>query len=180
MVHRTTDASAPGTSEANVTLAHRAVIVGYGPIGQTVARLLHDGGIEPVIIEMNLETTRRVRQKGHQVVYGDATRSEVLEAAGIRTAVALIVSGPTPDEAPEIIRVARRMNTSLRVLSRSHYLREGASMRRAGADEVLSDEGEVALAMAEYVLGFLGATPEQMDRERQRVHEEVFRRASQF
>ena len=89
MVHRTTDAAAPGTSEANVTLAHRAVIVGYGPIGQTVARLLHDGGIEPVIIEMNLETTRRVRQKGHQVVYGDATRSEVLEAAGIRTAVAL-------------------------------------------------------------------------------------------
>jgi len=168
------------TSEAHVTLAHRAVVVGYGPIGQTVVRLLHDGGIEPVIIEMNLETTRRVRQEGHRVVYGDATHSDVLEAAGIRTAVALIVSGPSPEQGPEIVRVARKMNSNLRVLASSHYLRETAIMRRAGADEVFSGEGEAALAMAEYILGILGATPEQMDRERQRVHQEVFRRASQF
>ena len=168
------------TSEAHVTLAHRAVVVGYGPIGQTVVRLLHDGGIEPVIIEMNLETTRRVRQEGHRVVYGDATHSDVLEAAGIRTAVALIVSGPSPEQGPEIVRVARKMNSNLRVLASSHYLRETTIMRRAGADEVFSGEGEAALAMAEYILGILGATPEQMDRERQRVHQEVFRRASQF
>ena len=168
------------TSEAHVTLAHRAVVVGYGPIGQTVVRLLHDGGIEPVIIEMNLETTRRVRQEGHRVVYGDATHSDVLEAAGIRTAVALIVSGPSPEQGPEIVRVARKMNSNLRVVASSHYLRETTIMRRAGADEVFSGEGEAALAMAEYILGILGATPEQMDRERQRVHQEVFRRASQF
>ena len=48
-------------------------------------------------------------------------------------------------------------------------------MRQAGADEVFSGEGEVALAMTEYVLGVIGATAEQMDRERQRVREEVFR-----
>ena len=48
-------------------------------------------------------------------------------------------------------------------------------MRNAGADEVFSGEGEVALAMTEYILGLLGATPEQMDRERRHVREEVFR-----
>ncbi len=177
--NRTTNAAFIETSELD-TLTHRAVVVGYGPIGQTVARLLHDGGIEPVLVEMNLQTTRRVRQEGHRVVHGDAADSEVLEAAGIRTAVALIVSGPNAEQGFEIIRIARSMNSNLRVLARSHYLRESAVMRRAGADEVFSGEGEVALAMTEYVLGFLGATPEQMDRERQRVHEEVFRRASQF
>ena len=63
----------------------------------------------------------------------------------------------------------------MRVLSRSNYLTETAIMRTAGADAVFSGEGEVALAMTEYILGVLGATPEQMDRERQRVREEVFR-----
>jgi monovalent cation:H+ antiporter-2, CPA2 family len=48
-------------------------------------------------------------------------------------------------------------------------------MRDAGADEVFSGEGEVALAMIQYILGDLGATPEQMDRERKRVHEEIVR-----
>ena len=67
------------------------------------------------------------------------------------------------------------MNPNIRVLARSYYLRETAIMHDAGADEVFSGEGEVALAMTEYILGVLGATPEQMDRERRRVREEVFR-----
>jgi CPA2 family monovalent cation:H+ antiporter-2 len=154
--------------------AYRAVVVGYGPIGQTLARLLHDGGIEPIVIEINLETTRRVRSEGHQVVYGDAAQADVLEAAGIRNAVALVVSGPTPEQSAEIIRTARGLNPGVRVLARSYYLRETAIMRDAGADQVFSGEGEVALAMTERILSLVGATPEQMDRERQRVREEVF------
>ena len=98
-----------------------------------------------------------------------------MEAAGVRTAVALIVSGPTSEQAAEIIRIARSINANVRVLSRSYYLRETEMMCAAGADEVFSGEGEVALAMTEYILGTLGATAEQIDRERQRVREEVFR-----
>jgi CPA2 family monovalent cation:H+ antiporter-2 len=165
----------PAGDDADTASTYRALVVGYGPIGQTVARLLRDGGIEPVIVEINLETTRRVRNEGHRVVYGDATHPEVLEAAGIRTAVALVVSGPTSEQGAEITRLARNMNPNIRVLARSYYLRETAIMRDAGVDEVFSGEGEVALAMTEYILGVLGATPEQMDRERQRVREEVFR-----
>jgi monovalent cation:H+ antiporter-2, CPA2 family len=167
---------APGTAEAasRAAAAYRAVVVGYGPIGQTVARLLRDGGIEPVTIEANLETARHARLEGQTVVYGDATHPEVLDAASIRTAVALIVSGPTSEQGSEIIRIARSMNAGIRVVARSNYLKETARMRDAGADQVFSGEGEVALAMTEYILAQLGATPEQIDRERQRVREEVF------
>src|SRR5262249_37354752 len=141
----------------------------------TVARLLREGGVEPVIVDVNLGLTRRLRSEGHNVIYGDATRPEVLDAAGIRVAVALVISGPPFQQTVEIIRTARSMNPRVRVLSRSHYLRETGVMREAGADEVFSGEGEVALAMTEYIQGFLGATSEQIDRERQRVREEVFR-----
>ena len=163
------------TAEITSIPAYVAIIVGYGPIGRTVSRLLHDQGIEPIIVESNLENSRNARAAGYHVVYGNAARRETLEASGIRDAVALIVSGPTAAEGAEIIRVGRSMNPKLRVLTRSNYLRDTIPMRAAGADEVFSGEGEVALAMTEYILNSVGATPEQMDRERQRVREDVFR-----
>ena len=155
--------------------ANRTVIVGYGPIGQMVARLLREEGVQAVLVEINVDTARRLRNEGYPVVYGDATRPEVLEAAGIRTARALVISGPTAEQRAEIIRFARNMNPNIRVLVHSSYLRDVPIMRDAGADEVFSGEGEVALAMIQYILGDLGATPEQMDRERKRVHEEIVR-----
>ena len=155
--------------------ANRTVIVGYGPIGQMVARLLREEGVQAVLVEMNVDTARRLRNEGYPVVYGDATRPEVLEAAGIRTARAIVISGPTAEQRAEIIRFARNMNPNIRVLVHSSYLRDVPIMRDAGADEVFSGEGEVALAMIQYILGDLGATPEQMDRERKRVHEEIVR-----
>jgi len=154
---------------------NRTVIVGYGPIGQMVVRLLREAGVQAVLVEMNVDTARRLRNEGYPVVYGDATRPEVLEAAGIRTARALVISGPTAEQRAEIIRFARNMNPNMRVLVHSSYLRDVPIMRDAGADEVFSGEGEVALAMIQYILGDLGATPEQMDRERKRVHEEIVR-----
>lgn len=154
--------------------AFRAVVVGYGPIGKTLSRLLRDGGIEPVIIETNLNTAHRARNQGLRTIYGDAAHADILEAAGINSAVALILSASTTEHTAEIIRIARKINPGLRVIARANYLREADAMRTAGAEAVFAGEGEVALAMTEHILGFLGATPEQMDRERQRVRQEVF------
>src|SRR5262249_21133722 len=81
---------------------------------------------------------------------------------------------PTPEEIAEIVRIARSANPKVGVFVRSHYLRDEPALREAGATKVFSGEGEVALAMTEHILTALGATPEQMDRERRRVREEVF------
>ena len=65
---------------------HRAIVVGYGPVGQTLSRLLRDNEIEPTIIELNLDTVKRMREAGFPVVYGDAAHSDTLRAAGIADA----------------------------------------------------------------------------------------------
>ena len=64
------------------------------------------------------------------------------------------------------------------MIARSAYLRERAGLRKAGADEVYAGEGEVALAMTESVLRALGATPDQIYRERDRVRADLFGVAS--
>ena len=75
----------------------------------------------------------------------------------------------------EAIRLARELNPRILIFARSAYLREIADLRRAGADLVFSGEGEVALSMTESLLRQLGATPEQIDRERERIRSELFR-----
>lgn len=148
---------------------HRAVVVGYGPIGQTVTNLLAQRGIEPTVIELNVDTARRLRQEGVHSIYGDASQREILESAGLESAFSLILTAPATAESTEMIRLAREINPSIQVLARSAFHGETANIRSAGATHVFSGEGEVALAMTEYILQQLGATPEQLDGERQRV-----------
>ena len=73
----------------------------------------------------------------------------------------------------EIIRLARELNPTVRILARGSFLRDLPPLRRAGADLVFSGEGEVALAFTDAILRELGASPDQIDRERARVHEEI-------
>jgi monovalent cation:H+ antiporter-2, CPA2 family len=154
--------------------AHRAVLIGYGPTGRTVARMLKENGIEPTVIEFNIETVRELREHGADAVYGDATRPETLVEAGIETADNLILTSAGMANSEEVIRAARVANPRVRVLARASYLRDLPSLRRAGADTVFTGEGEVALAFVEEMLERLGATAEQIDRERDRAHDELF------
>jgi len=152
---------------------HRAVVVGYGPTGQTLTRLLKDNDIEPTVIELNADTTRRLRSEGVRAVYGDAAHRATLEAAGVPDAGALILSTDVAGAA-EVIRSARELNPTLRVLARTSHLRQLDGLRGAGAETVFSGEGEVALALTEALLARLGATRDQIDRERARVHSDLF------
>jgi CPA2 family monovalent cation:H+ antiporter-2 len=153
---------------------YRAVIVGYGPVGRTLTRLLRDNGVEPIVVELNLGTMRRLREEGVNAVYGDAAQRDTLLAAGLSGARTLILSASELRNATEVIRVARELSPAVRVVARCAYLAERASLRAAGADEVVSGEGEVALAMTETVLRELGALPEQIDRERERARADLF------
>jgi len=169
----TIDTFAERGARSSLAPQDRAVVVGYGPTGRTVSRLLRENGVSPTIVELNIDTVRALREDGVSAVYGDARDPNTLVAAGIRHAATLIVSG-ADSGAPEMIRVARELNPPLHVFARGAYLRDVPKLRGAGAEDVFSGEGEVALAMTEAVLRRLGATPDQIDRERRRLHGELF------
>jgi CPA2 family monovalent cation:H+ antiporter-2 len=171
---RTARATPDATAAEEQEERHRAVVVGYGPVGQTLTRLLRENEVEPTVIEMNVDTARRLREEGVRAVYGDAKHEETLKAAGVARAGSLFLTASGLGSPAEIIRLARALNPKLRVVVRCAYLREQAALREAGADAVFTGEGEVALAMTESLLRDLGAVPEQIDRERGRVRAELF------
>ena len=156
----------------------RALVVGYGPTGRTVSRLLRENAILPTVVDLNLDTVHEIRDAGGSAIYGDARYPDTLISAGIRHAGTLIVSG-SDTGAAEIISAARNLNPSVHTFARGTYLRDVAGLSQAGAQRVFTGEGEVALAMTEAVLRDLGATPEQIERERARAREELFGTAAE-
>jgi CPA2 family monovalent cation:H+ antiporter-2 len=149
------------------------VVIGYGPVGQTLSRILKETGVQPVIVEMNIQTVQRLRTEGVAVVYGDATKREILHHAGIEKADGLIIAASDlPSQ--EIVKAARELNPKVRILTRTRYLREASTLREAGADAVFAGEGEVAMSMAAFIMRQIGATDEQIDRERDRIRAELF------
>jgi CPA2 family monovalent cation:H+ antiporter-2 len=162
-----------GSPNRVVNSQHRAVVIGYGPTGRTVVRLLRDNDIDPTIVDLNMDVVRALRDEGFDAIYGDATRQDTLEAAGVAKAGSLILGSAGMANSEDVIRMARALNPTIRVLARAAYLRDVPLLESAGANRVYSGEGEVALAFIEDILDTLGATPEQIDRERARAHREL-------
>ena len=163
--------AAPKPEGAEAPTSYRAVLVGYGPIGRSLARLLRDYGVRPTVLEMNHDALAALREAEIDFVYGDASRPEILEHAGVPTAASFVFTASGPSDAA--VRAARALNPELVILARATYVREAPALRRAGASEVVSAEAELALAMAERLLVRLGASGEQLDRARERIRSEV-------
>ncbi len=138
------------TGERPAIDPRRCILIGYGPVGRIVHRLLTDRGATITVIDLNLDTVRRLRARGLPAVYGDVLRPGTLDEAGIATAGSLILSADIEDAA-EIIRQARLLNPDLRVLARCAHLRDAPALRRAGAVVVAAGEAEVGVALAEAV-----------------------------
>lgn len=149
----------------------RCILVGYGPVGKIVHRLLADQGAAITVIDLNLDTVRRLHADGQAAVYGDVLRPGTLDEAGVATAGSLILSADIEDAA-EIIRHARLLNPDLRVLARCAHLRDAPALRRAGAAVVAAGEAEVGVALAEAV-----TAGDQMDHGAVARQREVVRRS---
>jgi monovalent cation:H+ antiporter-2, CPA2 family len=152
---------------------HSAVVIGFGPVGRTLSQLLEKNGIKPIIVEMNLDTVRELRSLGFTVVYGDAAARETLVAAKVDRAEALIMTSSSLAHSDEVIRISRELNPGIHIVARANYVHELKALLEAGAERVVTAESEVALAMTEYLLREFGATAEQVDRERDRVRQEL-------
>jgi len=140
----------PVASRDGAAITNDCILVGFGPVGRIVYRLLTDRGNSVLIIDLNLDIVRKVKIEGKNAIYADVLRPGSLAEAGIATASSFILSADV-DDAAEIIRQARLLNPELNILVRCSHLRDAATLRRAGANVVAAGEAEVGVALAEAV-----------------------------
>lgn len=141
-----------------------AIVVGYGPVGRTVDRLLRDSGLSTVVIDLNMDTVLALEREGHRAIFGDASREAILDMAGVRKATHLLLTLPHSTDRVGLISTARSLNPRLRIFVRARYLSERGELEQAGATTAVFEEGEAAVALARQVLTDTGATRESVER----------------
>jgi len=147
----------------------RAVIVGYGPVGQTACRILKNFGIPLLVIDLNLDTIRNLIESGQQAIYGDAGQREILKAAGVQKADYLLVTIPDIFVRTAVIVTARELNPKIHVFTRARYLRERAWLEEMGATDICIEEAETAIGCAILLLREVGADGNHIRREIQEI-----------
>ncbi len=135
-----------------VDIRDHVIIVGYGPGGRNLSRVLKAIEVPYCILELNGETVRRMRRNGEPIYYGDAASPEVLKHLVIHHARALVVAVSDPASIRRAVRVARDLNPRLYIIVRTRYMAEIDELYCLGADEVISEEFETSIELFARVL----------------------------
>jgi CPA2 family monovalent cation:H+ antiporter-2 len=148
--------------EREQKMQRHAVVCGYGQVGALVTRALQRRNMECLVIEHDRRVVEELRSTGTLAVYGDAGHELVLERAHLERAILLVVALPDPQIARRIIQVARRANERIGIVARAHSREAAEFLRKAGANEVVRGEEELAIEMTGYALHRLGVTPQEI------------------
>jgi voltage-gated potassium channel Kch len=135
------------------------VIAGLGRFGQIVNRLLVASGVRTVVLDHEAAQIDRLRQIGIKSYYGDATRPDLLHAAGIEDARVLVVAIDDRDRAVALVEHVRRHYPRVRILARAFDVGHLYLLRKAGADLAVREVFEASLETGAAALEALGLHP---------------------
>lgn len=135
-----------------VELRDHVMVIGFGLNGRNVSRVLKETAIPFVVIELDGALVRRGRQMEIPVVFGDATRPEILVAYGISRARAVVVAISDLSATRQIVRSARKANPNVYLLVRTRSVAHVEELLRAGANEVIPEEFETSIEIFSRVL----------------------------
>jgi glutathione-regulated potassium-efflux system ancillary protein KefC len=115
---------------------HPVIIAGFGRFGQIVGRLLHGHGIGTTILEQDASQIETLRKYGYQVFYGDASRLDLLHAAGAHKAKLLVLSINDPATSLAVIEMVQKHFPHLKILARALDRPHAHEILRHGVESV--------------------------------------------
>lgn len=152
------------------TTSH-VIVCGYGRSGQHLARFLEQEGIPFIALDIDPQRVKAAAGGGESVVYGDAARREVLMAAGLNRAKALVVTYANPTSALEILHHVQELRPELPVVVRTLDDTDLDKLKQAGAAEVVPEVLEGSLMLASHALMLLGVPLARVVRRVRQVRE---------
>ena len=96
----------------------RVIIAGHGRSGMTVGRILQAKGHKSVVLDHDAEQIEALRKFGFKLFYGDASRMDLLEAAGARTAEILVIAVDDREKITEIVETTKQHFHHLKIFAR--------------------------------------------------------------
>jgi len=137
-------------------LHNHVIICGYGRSGQFLGRFLQEEQIPFVALDIDPSRVLEAASAGENVMFGDAARRVVLEAAGGARAKALVISYADNRAAMKILHIVQENYPQLPVIVRTVDDSNMEALREAGATEVVPEILEGSLMLASHALMLLG------------------------
>jgi monovalent cation:proton antiporter-2 (CPA2) family protein len=135
------------------------IIAGFGRIGQIVARVLRVKGVAFTALDSSQTHVDFVRRFGNKVYYGDASRLELLRAAGAATARIVVLAIEDVEVSVRTATVLREQFPHLRIFARARNRQHAFALMDAGVTNVIRETFASSLEIAGAVLEALGETP---------------------
>jgi voltage-gated potassium channel Kch len=135
------------------------IIAGIGRFGQIVNRLLVASGVRTVVLDHEARMIDLLRKFGVKSYFGDASRPDLLQAAGIEGARALVIAIDDRDRAVQMVEYVRRHHPGVRILARAYDVDHLYLLQKAGAHLAVREVFDGSLALGEEVLRVLGVHP---------------------
>jgi CPA2 family monovalent cation:H+ antiporter-2 len=139
-------------TEAVRKISDHAIICGYGPVGKSLNEALLKCDVPTLVLELNAETVRELKDKGQPVLFADAAHPEALDLAGIERARFVAFTFPAVAVTLAALPVLRVKNPGILVFARAKFQAEVEQLR-AHDVHVIQDERESAIAMIENAMG---------------------------
>ncbi|VVQ28057.1 glutathione-regulated potassium-efflux system protein KefC [Pseudomonas fluorescens] len=158
VLNRLESANKRGNQEADTIEQSnpRVIIAGFGRFGQIAGRLLMSCGFEVVVLDHDPDHIETLRKFGIKVFYGDATRIDLLHAAGAAQAVVLINAIDNQEDNLELTRLAQEHFPSLKLVVRARDMGHIITLRQMGIEAVERETFESALSLGRRALEQLG------------------------
>ncbi len=143
-------------SAKSMTTQSHVIICGYGRSGQSLARFLEQEKIAVIALDVDPTRVKQAAAAGDSVVYGDASRREVLMSAGLPRASALVVSFADTKMAEKILSHVQAIRPDLPVIVRTYDDTDLELLRLKGATEIVPEVLEGSLMLATHTMLLLG------------------------
>ena len=136
--------------------SHKVILVGFGHFGNTVGRFLRAHGIYATILDNNSNWVDRLRKLGFEVYYGDATRIDLLESAGIAEADILVSALDDPDTTLKLVKIIKERYPHVKLMVRSKNRFDAYDLLNLGVENIYRESLDTSVKLASDVLSELG------------------------
>lgn len=139
-------------AQSGLSKSQHVIIAGFGRAGQTCARFLKQEEIPFLALDLDPERVSEAKSAGEQVAFGDASRRDILLAAGLLRARLVIITFDDPKRVEAMLALIRELAGEVKVLVRTRDDSFLEAFKRAGAFEVIPESQEGALMLVSHLL----------------------------
>ena len=143
------------------------IIAGHGRVGGVINRMLRQAGYKTVVLDYNSAQLDILRKFHFKVFFGDATRPDLLHAAGIESAKLLVIAIDDREQVTELTRYVTRTYPHVHIIARAYDRTDVYDLYAAGCRDIIRESFDSSVRMGRSALEALGHHPFEAERSAQ-------------